>query len=170
VVGSYAVKENGQFYNRLVWMQPDNVFYTYDKRHLFSYAHEEKTFSAGTERLIIEWRDWKFCPLICYDLRFPVWSRNRKDNFYDCLIYVANWPERRALAWNALLKAVGNDGNGIYYAGESSAYDFLGNQIAFSAQKEETLVVELHKEKLNEFRKNFPVLEDGDGFELGYQI
>jgi len=180
VTGSYIVKEQGFFFNRLIWMQPDGKFYTYDKRHLFSYAKEEKTYKAGMSRLIVSWKGWRFCLLICYDLRFPVWSRNDSSSPYDCLIYVANWPKRRINAWNALLKAraienisyvagvnrVGEDGNGIHYNGDTSAYDFLGNQMCHSSEKEETLIVRLDKKSMDDFRASFPALCDGDAFHL----
>lgn len=180
VTGSYIVKENGFFYNRLIWMQPDGKFWTYDKRHLFSYAGEEKKYKGGNDRLIVEWKGWKFCLLICYDLRFPVWSRNDAARPYDCLVYVANWPERRIAAWNALLKAraienlsyvagvnrVGDDGNGIHYNGDTSAYDFLGNPLAYSSEREEIVFVNLDKKALEEFRASFPALGDGDAFHL----
>lgn len=178
VTGSYIVKENGFFYNRLIWMQPDGKYWTYDKRHLFSYAGEEKTYKCGNERLIVEWKGWKFCLLICYDLRFPVWSRNDAAKPYDCLIFVANWPERRIEAWNALLKAraienvsyvagvnrVGDDGNNVHYNGDTSAYDFLGNPLAYCSEREETLFVTLDKKALDGFRDSFPALGDGDAF------
>lgn len=180
VTGSYIIKENGSFFNRLIWMQPDGVFFTYDKRHLFTYAGEQNVYKSGTNRLVVEWRDWKFCLLICYDLRFPVWSRNDASSPYDCLLYVANWPQRRISAWNALLQAraienicytlgvnrVGTDGHGVYYNGDTSAYDFLGNRLAHSAGKEEVLIIELEKEKLDAFRSTFPALSDGDPFHL----
>ena len=138
ITGSYVVQENGQFYNRLIWMEPDGQFAHYDKRHLFRMADEEKTYTAGTLRLIRTWRGWRICPLICYDLRFPVWSRSRQiaphQLDYDLLLYVANWPAPRQLAWDTLLQAraienlsyvagvnrVGQDGNQHTYLGGSA--------------------------------------------------
>lgn len=180
VTGSYIVKENGAFFNRLIWIQPDGKFFSYDKRHLFTLAEEQKTYKGGEARLIVEWREWRFCPLVCYDLRFPVWSRNDALQPYDCLLYVANWPQRRISAWNTLLKAraienvsytlgvnrTGNDGHGVYYNGDTSAYDYQGNQLANSSDTEEILLVELDKKGLDAFRVSFPALMDGDPFHL----
>jgi len=180
VCGSFMVKENGAYFNRLLWMQPDGIFTVYDKHHLFTFASEQNTFTAGQKQLIVDWRGWRFCPLICYDLRFPVWSRNTIEYPYDCLIYLANWPKSRASAWNALLKAraienasyclgvnrVGIDGNQIYYVGDSSAYDFKGNEIVRIQDKESTLFIRLNKDSLNQFREEFTVLKDADRFEL----
>lgn len=180
ICGSYIVKENGHYFNRFLWVQPDGISFAYDKRHLFTLAEEHKTFTAGVNNSIITWRGWKFLPQICYDLRFPVWSRNEKGNSYDCLIYVANWPNKRAMAWNALLKAraienlsysigvnrIGVDGKGLYYSGDSSAYDFVGNQIAFVAESDTILFVDLDKKQLDSFRKDFPALDDADSFIL----
>ncbi len=126
MVGSLMVREGDCYYNRLVWMFPDGTLQHYDKRHLFSYGTENEHYTAGTNQLLVNWKGWKICPLICYDLRFPVWSRNTMG--YDLLLYVANWPERRSLAWNALLAAraienqsytvgvnrIGADGNGMH--------------------------------------------------------
>ncbi len=178
ICGSFIIKINELFFNRLWWVQPDGVSHFYDKRHLFTYGGEHNFYKAGLQRLVIEWRGWKFCPLICYDLRFPVWSRNAKQDLYDCLIYVANWPQKRANAWNTLLKAraienlsysvgvnrIGNDGNGVYHSGDSSAYDFKGNQIVHCADKEDVLLIELDKDQLIQFRNEFPALEDADEF------
>lgn len=180
ICGSYTVKENGLFFNRFLWVQPDGFSFSYAKRHLFTFGEENKTFTAGKSNSIITWRGWKFLPQICYDLRFPVWSRNTKENSYDCLIYVANWPNKRATAWNTLLKAraienlsysvgvnrIGVDGKGLYYSGDSSAYDFVGNQVAFAAESDTILFVDLDKKQLDSFRKDFPALDDSDSFIL----
>ncbi len=180
ITGSYIVRDNGKFYNRLIWVQPDGTTFKYDKRHVFTMAGEDKVFEKGKGKLIVEWKGWKFCPLICYDLRFPVWSRNTKAKAYDCVIYVANWPQQRAIAWNGLLKAraienisytigvnrIGNDNNGNYYHGDSSAYDFCGNLMTNLSDNEEIIFVDLDKGQLDDFRKKFPALEDGDGFEI----
>ena len=134
VTGSVSVEESGKYYNRLFWVRPDGTFSCYNKRHLFRMADEHQTYTAGDSLLVENWRGWKICPLICYDLRFPVWSRNRND--YDLLLYVANWPERRRTAWMKLLPAraienqcylvavnrVGTDGKNMVYAGDSAAY------------------------------------------------
>jgi omega-amidase len=135
VTGSVIVKEDGNFYNRLYFIFPNGDYKTYDKKHTFTLAKEDKTYTAGTERLIVDYKGWKICPLICYDLRFPVWARNTVD--YDLLIYVANWPETRINAWDVLLQAraienmswcigvnrTGNDGNDYRYNGHTAVYD-----------------------------------------------
>ena len=178
VCGSYIVKEEGQVFNRLLWMQPDGEFKTYNKRHLFRMANEHEHFDMGAEKLIVEWRGWKICPMVCYDLRFPVWSRN-VDLAYDLLLYVANWPAVRVNAWDTLLEAraienvsysiglnrVGKDGVGIEYNGHSAAYSPKGEQLAFS-EKEEIIYIELSAESLQSFRKKFPAHLDADEFEI----
>jgi len=178
ICGSYIVKEEGKVFNRLLWMQPDGQFKTYDKRHLFRMANEHEHFDMGAEKLIVEWRDWKICPMVCYDLRFPVWSRN-VDLAYDLLLYVANWPAVRVNAWDTLLEAraienvsysiglnrVGKDGVGIEYNGHSAAYSPKGEQLAFS-EKEEIIYIELSAESLQSFRKKFPAHLDADEFEI----
>lgn len=180
LTGSYMVKENGHYFNRLVWMQPDGSFQTYDKRHLFSYAGEDQVFTRGEQKLIVEWRGWRVCPMICYDLRFPVWSRHTPSAPYDLLIYVANWPQRRAIAWNTLLKAraienvsyvvgvnrIGTDGTGLYHAGDSATYDFLGNTLVHATDTAEILYAQLDLGSLKEFRNAFTALQDSDRFEL----
>jgi omega-amidase len=194
VTGSYVVRDGADtFFNRLVWMQPDGVFDTYDKRHLFRMADEHKTYTAGNQRLVKEWRGWRICPLICYDLRFPVWSRNvfgttsteRATNFpltsYDLLLYVANWPQARQHVWNTLLQAraienlsyvvgvnrVGTDGNGLVYAGESAVIDFAGSLI-FGAGNTETVHQQtLSLADLQAFRARFPADLDADAFMIG---
>lgn len=178
VTGSYMVKEKGQVFNRLLWMQPDGQYKTYDKRHLFRMADEDQSYAMGQERIIVEWKGWKICPLICYDLRFPVWSRNRNLE-YDLLLYVANWPAARVSAWDSLLKAraienvsyalgvnrVGQDGNEIAYNGHTGVYSPKGDTLAFS-DKEEILLVDLNKRELDSFRSKFPAHLDADEFEL----
>ena len=180
VTGSYIVRDKGKYYNRLLWVQPDGITFKYDKRHVFTLAGEEKVYEKGKAKLIVEWKGWRFCPMICYDLRFPVWSRNSKNEPYDCAIYVANWPQKRAVAWNSLLKAraienvcytigvnrIGTDNNGHYYQGDSSAYDFQGNSMTDLSDNEEILFVDLDKNQLDDFRQKFPALADGDNFEL----
>lgn len=179
VVGSYIVQEDGKFFNRLVWMFPDRSFQTYDKRHLFRMAEEHKTFSAGQNPLLVEWKGWKIMPLVCYDLRFPVWSRNVNLS-YDLLIYVANWPKARRSAWNTLLAAraienlcytvgvnrVGEDGNNIPYAGDSAIYDFKG-QALFHQEGEEIIQTNtLSHQDLEEYREKFPAYLDADSFHI----
>jgi len=181
IIGSYIVQENGQFFNRLCAVYPDGGAYFYDKRHLFTLAGEDKDYTAGTERLIIKIKGWRIMPLVCYDLRFPVWARAQKqpDNLYeyDLLLYVANWPKPRILAWDTLLSAraientaycvgvnrTGTDGVGAEYIGHSAAYNYKGEQMIFS-EKEEILETSLTHHDLETFRKRFPFQADGDGF------
>lgn len=173
------IEEAWCYFNRLIWMKPDGKCLTYDKRHLFSLSGEEKVFEAGTEKIIVELNGWKICPLVCYDLRFPVWSRNTVDG-YDILLYVANWPERRIQAWKYLLIAraienqcytiglnrVGNDGNDIYHSGDSMAVDALGNILYHKEQVEDVTTIELHYEDLQKLRETLPFLKDADSFEV----
>ncbi len=177
VVASLIIKERGYYYNRLIWMRPDGTFSTYDKRHLFRMAGEHCYFAAGKERLIVELKGWKFCPLICYDLRFPVWCRNRGD--YDCLIFIANWPESRKLAWRTLLRAraienqayvvgvnrIGKDGNGLLFSGDSMAIDPEGKVLSKTRSYTESIeTVLLDAGELDRFRKEFQVSADADDF------
>ena len=178
ITGSLVVREGGRYFNRLVWAAPDGALVHYDKRHLFRMAGEELHYSAGSRRIIVDCRGWRVCPLVCYDLRFPVWSRNRDD--YDLLLYVANWPARRALAWKTLLRAraienlayavgvnrVGTDGNGARYAGDSVAVDFLGQPLAGDRGGDFVETVVLDRATLKAFRADFPVHLDADGFVL----
>ena len=179
LTGSLIIKENNQYYNRLFWVNPDGTYQTYNKRHLFSLAGEENHYSAGTERLIVKLKGFKIMPLICYDLRFPVWSRNDLD--YDLLIYVANWPERRSFFWNQLLIAraienqsyvigvnrVGDDGNQIYHSGNSICLDPLGGEVMKAEPgKSETISCVLSKDTVNRVREKFRFLNDKDSFRI----
>lgn len=180
VTGSLIIKEeDGCFYNRLLWVRPDGEYDSYDKRHLFSLAKEEDTYTEGRSRLIVELKGWRVCPLICYDLRFPVWSRNR--NEYDLLIYVANWPERRAFAWKQLLIAraienqtyvaavnrVGADGNNVIHSGDSIVLGPAGECVSqATVGKEQIFVATLSYDELIKFRTNFTFLNDADEFDL----
>jgi len=203
ITGSLIIKENGHYYNRLIWTQPDGAIFTYDKRHLFRMANEDQYFSGGKSRLVVEWKGWKICPLICYDLRFPVWSRNSElkvesrklkeeesiplpntqhsTPLYDCLIYVANWPEARKEPWIKLLEAraienqvyvvgvnrVGTDEKQISYSGNSMIIDPKGNDISNILEHEtRTITIELNKKELEDFRAKFPVGLDADEFEI----
>lgn len=183
VCGSIAIKEDGKYYNRLVWMQPDGSFGVYDKRHLFGYAHEDTHYTAGKKRLIAAAGGWKFNLQICYDLRFPVWARQQTADGaaeYDVLIYVANWPQKRIDAWSQLLKAraienqcyvigvnrVGTDGNGIYHNGASAVYDAMGNPLLYSEEDEIHKTITLNKSHLQESREKFPFLKDADDFKI----
>jgi len=180
VTGSVIVKENNNFYNRLYFVFPDTTFKTYDKRHTFTLAREDQTYTAGNERLIIEYKGWKICTLICYDLRFPVWARNTVD--YDLLIYVANWPETRIHAWDILLQAraienmsycigvnrTGSDGNKYKYNGHSAIYDCLGKPLFKNNREAEfTQVLSLEKSHVSETREKLKFLQDRDSFSLG---
>jgi predicted amidohydrolase len=162
-------------------MNPDGSLIQYDKRHLFRLAHEEQSFAPGKIKIIIDYKGWKILPLICFDLRFPVWSRRTKSSDYDLLLYVANWPERRIAAWNQLLIAraienqcyvaglnrVGNDGNDIYHSGESAVINCKGENICgIPAHEECTETITLNKRELNDFRKQLPIIEDGDDFTI----
>lgn len=184
VTGSFVVQDGGFFYNRLVWAKPNGDLGFYDKRHLFRMADEDDHYAMGTEQIIFEWKGWKIMPQVCYDLRFPVWSRNRvlEDNklAYDLVFYVASWPAPRINAWDVLLQAraienlsyavgvnrIGRDGNLVPYSGHSGAYNFKGETLCFSQEKEEILVVELDYESLTEFREKFPAWMDSDNFKL----
>lgn len=178
LTGSIITEEKGKFFNRLIWMRTDGTFETYDKRHLFRYANEQNYYTAGNKKLIVELNGWKICPQICYDLRFPVWIRNRNKE-YDVLIFVANWPERRNYPREALLLAraienqayvvgvnrVGKDGGGINHSGDSVAINPQGEVISRARSNEEmSMTVSLAYSELNEWRKKFPAWMDADGF------
>ena len=178
IIGSLIVEENNNYYNRLVFVFPSGEIQFYNKRHLFTLAGEDKIYTSGKEKLIVEYLGWKICPLICYDLRFPVFARNRED--YDLLIYVANWPKPRINAWDILLQArsvenmcytigvnrTGVDANQYEYVGHSQAIDFLGNYILGPQETEGVFIVELNKEKMLETRKKLGFLNGKDSFEL----
>jgi omega-amidase len=181
ITGSLIIADNNRFYNRLIWMQPDGKISHYDKRHLFRLAGEEKVYTQGDERKSFEWKGWRISPLICYDLRFPVWSRRTASFEYDLLLIVANWPERRSSAWKKLLPAraienqcyiaavnrTGNDGHGIHHSGDSVVLDFLGEPLDSASGGEVRIVsATLEKKKLMEFRSQFPFSADADTFEL----
>ncbi|WP_297508034.1 amidohydrolase [Flavobacterium sp.] len=174
LIGSIAVEDNGHFYNRLFFVHPDGKLEIYNKRHRFTLAGEHQVYTAGKERLIVTYKGWKICPLICYDLRFPAYSRNTEN--YDILLYVANWPQPRIQAWDLLLRAravenmcytlgvnrVGQDGNNHCYVGHSQAIDCFGNYSLAPQQNDAIYYVELNKKTLEENRKKFPFLEDRD--------
>ena len=178
ITGSLVIQENGNFYNRLVFVFPSGAIKTFDKKHLFTLAGEDKIYTSGTEKIIIEYKGFKICPLICYDLRFPVFARNTED--YDVLIYVANWPKPRINAWDALLKAraienmcytigvnrIGEDPNQHHYPGHSQAIDFLGNYIIEPQETEGLFIVNLDKNALLESRQKFGFLNDRDAFKM----
>lgn len=178
ITGSLAINENGNYYNRLYFVFPDGSLETYNKRHLFSYADEHKHYTKGTEKLIIDYKSWKICPLVCYDLRFPVFARNTEG--YDLLLYVANWPTARTFAWDALLKAraienlsytigvnrIGTDGNGHGYTGHTQVLDALGAYLLEPTEADGVFTVVLNKENLEATRNRFTFLNDRDDFEI----
>lgn len=178
VCGSVIIEEQGCYFNRFLWVEPSGKVTHYDKRHLFGLADEPKHYTAGQEKMIIEWRGWKICPLICYDVRFPVWSRNVEE--YDMLIYVANFPKRRIHAWKTLLLAraienqcftigvnrVGYDGNGIYHDGTSLISDFEGNLLYEIREVEAINTYTLDKREQQDFRRKLPFLKDRDTFQI----
>jgi len=180
LTGSIIIKENDQFYNRLIWMLPNGEFGMYDKHHLFSYAEEDKHFSAGNKRLITSVKGIKINTQICYDLRFPVWSRLAAENEYDVLLYVANWPERRNHAWKTLLQAraienqcvviacncVGEDGNGIKYSGDSCIINPLGEILVSKEYEEDFLYYSIQKSDIEIVRSQFPFAKDKDNFTI----
>lgn len=173
-----------KYYNRLVWMRPDGSYETYDKRHLFSLSEEPKIYTAGNKRLITLLHGWKICPMICYDLRFPVWARNainsNREADYDVLIYSANWPTPRALAWKTLLQAraienqayvigvnrIGEDRTGFHYDGDSSVIDALGNILYRKKKETDISIISLSYEELMKIRRQFAFLKDADAFDL----
>jgi omega-amidase len=179
VTGSLIIKENGRYYNRLIWMRPDGTHNHYNKRHLFALGKEHDTYTAGDERIIVELKGWKICPVICYDLRFPVWLRN-VDAEYDLLIIVANWPERRALHWRTLIPAravenqayvigvnrVGHDGNEVYHSGDSSCIDPNGKVIYYKRDEEDMYTFSIVANELELTRRAMPFLKDADHFHI----
>ncbi len=185
ILGSYIARVHDRFYNRMVWMEPGGNHKTYDKRHLFRMAGEHKIYSPGESMLVASWKGWRICPLVCYDLRFPVWSRNTYDITsgrlnYDVLMFVANWPTARIDAWDALLKAraienlsytvgvnrVGVDGNGIEYNGHSSIYSPKGELMFTSEGSEAIKTIQLNAHSLQAFRDRFPAHLDADEFSV----
>ena len=179
IIGSLIILENNKYYNRLLFVEPSGTITTYDKRHTFTLAGEDKVYSAGTKKVIIDYKGWKICPMVCYDLRFPVWARNVEN--YDVLMYVANWPKPRVVAWDALLKAraienisyvvgvnrVGLDDAQNEYSGNSAVYDVLGNTITnIKPSKEQVEVVTLDKNHIQFYRNKLKFLDDKDAFTL----
>ena len=181
VVGSMIIKEGDGYYNRLLWVYPGRSLEWYDKRHLFRMGGENKFYEAGKQRLVVDYKGWRINPLICYDLRFPVWSRNRND--VDMLIYVANWPASRKQAWTILLKAraienqvfvagvnrVGRDGEGVIYQGDTQLINPRGDVITgFDLSYPGVTIAEVSLEELTSFRKKFPVVDDADDFVINH--
>ena len=184
LTGSVIIEEEGNYFNRSIWMLPTGQYGCYDKRHRFAFAGEDKYYTAGTNRFIASANGFKVNLLVCYDLRFPVWARQQFDeerNFeYDVLIYVANWPERRNTAWKTLLQAraienqcyvigvnrVGADGNEIYHSGDSMVISPLGNILYHKAHDEDIFSITLKKEDLDEVRNKFQFWQDADDFQI----
>lgn len=185
ITGSLVIRDGDKCVNRLVWARPDGSREIYDKRHLFRMANEHERYAGGTARLLVELKGWRICPQVCYDLRFPVWLRNRYDTAtqrfdYDLLVFVANWPAPRRHAWSTLLRAraienlsycvglnrVGQDGNDIAYAGDSVALDFLGQPLLELGAQEQVATVALDPAALAAHRARFPAWMDADSFSL----
>ena len=179
VTGSLIIKENKKYYNRLIWMRPDGSFEKYDKRHLFAMGKEDDYYTPGKDKLIVEVNGWQICPVICYDLRFPVWLRNTAPE-YDLLLIVANWPEKRSLHWRTLIPAravenlsfvvgvnrVGHDGNEIYHSGDSMCIDPNGKTIYYKPNDEDLYTFSISKEEVVKARRLYPFLKDADQFKL----
>lgn len=193
LTGSVIIEEEGQYYNRLIWMQPNGQYGCYDKRHRFAYAGEDQYYAAGNKRMIASVKGWKINLMVCYDLRFPVWSRQAMpsglqggdgaktaDPEFDIMIYVANWPDRRIHAWRTLLQAraienqcyvvgvnrTGLDGNNIQYPGESMIIDALGEPLYSGVNGEDVFTISLEKDKLTDIRTKLPFLKDADRFQI----
>jgi omega-amidase len=181
ITGSLITQDTGRYYNRLLWAEPGGAAPRhYDKRHLFRMAREHQHFTAGGRALSVPWRGFRICPLVCYDLRFPVFSRRRAELDYELLLYVANWPAARAHAWRQLLVAraienqayvigvnrVGADGNGVPYSGDSAAIDYLGQPLAAAGAEPAVITVTLDAARLAAFREKFPAHLDADRFTL----
>jgi len=185
LTGSVVIREGGHVYNRLVWMGPDGSHAHYDKRHLFRMAREHERYAGGRDRLVVELDGWRILPQVCYDLRFPVWLRNRFDQAarrfeYDLCLFVANWPAPRREAWRTLLRAraienlawcigvnrIGTDGNGLQYAGDSAVIDPVGTVVAELAWSEQVHSVTLDPQRLHDHRERFPAWRDADAFVL----
>ncbi|QEK51025.1 amidohydrolase [Pedobacter aquae] len=179
VTGSLIIEENGNFYNRMVWMRPDASYETYDKKHLFGLGEEDKTYTAGDKQVIVELKGWKIRLAICYDLRFPVWLRNHQQQ-YDLLLVVANWPEKRAHHWRMLIPAravenqsfiialnrVGYDGKQIYYSGDTTCLSPAGDVIYYKRDEEDLYTFTINKAEVERVRTEMPFLKDADDFNL----
>lgn len=179
ITGSLIIKETDKYYNRLIWMRADGTYECYDKRHLFAMGKEHLTYSPGNKKLIVELNGWKICPVICYDLRFPVWLRN-VDEAYDMLIIVANWPEKRALHWRTLIPAravenqsyvigvnrVGHDGNEVYHSGDSTCISPNGDVVYYKRDEEDVYTFTINPDELKRVRRAMPFLKDADEFKI----
>ena len=186
ITGSVQLRTEAGVFNRMLFATPDGEVVHYDKRHLFSFAKENERYAAGNERVVVAWRGWNILLQVCYDLRFPVFARNRFDAGrhdqldYDLALYVANWPSARSYPWKTLLRAraienlcyvvgvnrVGTDGNGLHYSGDSAVIDFLGHPVSEAADEEVVTTTTLQADQLAAHRQRFPAMFDGDRFEL----
>lgn len=179
VCGSFICLDDGKYYNRLLVAFPDGNTLHYDKRHRFTLAGEHEHYAVGNNRLVFEWREWRICPMICYDLRFPVWSRQQNER-YDLIFFLANWPARRAHHWRSLLPArsienqafvagvniIGTDGNGLEYTGDSVLLDCSGQEILAPKDQKGAFTAEFSLDFLQKYRRELPFLDDADKFVL----
>lgn len=186
ITGSVQIRDGEQVFNRMLWAMPNGEIHFYDKRHLFRMAGEHERYAAGADKIFIDYKGWRICPLVCYDLRFPVFSRNRFNNTklnaydYDVLIYVANWPSPRHFAWQTLLKAraienqsyvvgvnrVGSDGNGLSYLGGSTMLDFMGQTLVELGSESQMQSASISYDELSAFRERCPFHLDADNFSI----
>jgi omega-amidase len=179
ITGSLIIRENGQYYNRMIWMLPSGEYQHYDKRHLFGMGQEDKTYTAGSEKVVVNLKGWKIRLAICYDLRFPVYLRNN-DAAYDLLLIIASWPDKRIAHWKALIPAraienqsyvvavnrVGHDGNEIYHSGHSMCIDAYGNTVYYKPEDEDLYTFSINYQEMIKIRESFPFLKDSDQFSL----
>ncbi|HET8574483.1 MAG TPA: amidohydrolase [Edaphocola sp.] len=181
ICGSVMIRDEDHIYNRLMWMLPNGMWHYYDKRHLFAYGGEDRIFRPGNNRIVVQANGWKICLMICYDLRFPVWCRQQPSSPYDILVFVANWPERRRLAWKTLLQAraienqcyvlgvnrVGQDGLGIAHCGDSLLVDPIGKIVNGAPERQPAIIqATLNGDLVQDTRAHFPFLKDADSFLL----
>lgn len=179
VTGSLIIKENNNYYNRMIWMLPTGEYQHYDKRHLFGMGEEDKTYTSGQDKIVVELKGWKIRLAVCYDLRFPVWLRNN-DPSYDVLLIVASWPDKRIPHWKALIPAraienqsyvvavnrVGHDGKEVYHSGHSMCIDAFGNTVYYKPEDEDLYTFSINYDDLIKIRRDFPFLKDADQFKL----
>ena len=179
ITGSLIIKENGKYFNRMIWMLPTGEYQQYDKWHLFGMGEEDKTYTSGSEKVIVELKGWKIRLAICYDLRFPVYLRNN-DAAYDILLLIASWPDKRIAHWKALIPAraienqsyviavnrVGHDGKEVYHSGHSMCIDAYGNTVYYKPEDEDLYTFSINYEDMIKIRKSFPFLKDADDFTI----
>jgi omega-amidase len=179
ITGSLMIKEDGKYYNRMIWMLPNGNYEYYDKHHLFAMGDEDKNFTAGQKALIVDLKGWKIRLAICYDLRFPVWLRNKNAD-YDMLLLIASWPDKRSSHWRTLIHAraienqsyvvavnrVGHDGNQVYHSGHSMCIDPHGNTVYYKPEDEDLYTFSINYTDLEKIRRQFPFLADSDNFSV----